>query len=149
MEQDVQEKDKLLLRFKYNVFFDLNPKVRPRRNSWLKGRAELEPCFCVAVRRRADNAAVWTGPLVHPAGGDRLHRGGDADVRLTAGEAPVRGIEVTLNDFTYTHSLELVEDMMLLISYNDVCPEYWNKFFNMRYMNIWLTPGGVITVPCR
>uniref|UniRef100_A0A673BC22 Fermitin family member 1 n=1 Tax=Sphaeramia orbicularis TaxID=375764 RepID=A0A673BC22_9TELE len=26
MEQDVQEDDKLLLRFKYNVFFDLNPK---------------------------------------------------------------------------------------------------------------------------
>nr|XP_020459246.1 fermitin family homolog 1 isoform X2 [Monopterus albus] len=26
MEQDVQEEDKLLLRFKYNVFFDLNPK---------------------------------------------------------------------------------------------------------------------------
>lgn len=28
MEQDVQHEDKLLLRFKYNVFFDLNPKVR-------------------------------------------------------------------------------------------------------------------------
>lgn len=28
MEQDFQDKDKLLLRFKYNVFFDLNPKVR-------------------------------------------------------------------------------------------------------------------------
>lgn len=28
MEQDIQHEDKLLLRFKYNVFFDLNPKVR-------------------------------------------------------------------------------------------------------------------------
>lgn len=28
MEQDIQDDDKLLLRFKYNVFFDLNPKVR-------------------------------------------------------------------------------------------------------------------------
>lgn len=28
MEQGIQENDKLLLRFKYNVFFDLNPKVR-------------------------------------------------------------------------------------------------------------------------
>lgn len=27
MEQDVQEEDKLILRFKYHVFFDLNPKV--------------------------------------------------------------------------------------------------------------------------
>lgn len=27
MEQDVQDEDKLLLRFKYHVFFDLNPKV--------------------------------------------------------------------------------------------------------------------------
>ena len=27
MEQDIQDDDKLLLRFKYNVFFDLNPKV--------------------------------------------------------------------------------------------------------------------------
>uniref|UniRef100_A0A665V6H3 Band 4.1 domain-containing protein n=1 Tax=Echeneis naucrates TaxID=173247 RepID=A0A665V6H3_ECHNA len=26
MEQDIQDEDKLLLRFKYNVFFDLNPK---------------------------------------------------------------------------------------------------------------------------
>lgn len=35
MEQDVQDEDKLLLRFKYHVFFDLNPKVgelnRPER----------------------------------------------------------------------------------------------------------------------
>lgn len=28
MEQDVQEEDQLLLRFKYYTFFDLNPKVR-------------------------------------------------------------------------------------------------------------------------
>lgn len=28
MEQDIQDEEKLLLRFKYNVFFDLNPKVR-------------------------------------------------------------------------------------------------------------------------
>lgn len=27
MEQEVQDEDKLLLRFKYHVFFDLNPKV--------------------------------------------------------------------------------------------------------------------------
>lgn len=27
MEQGIQENDKLSLRFKYNVFFDLNPKV--------------------------------------------------------------------------------------------------------------------------
>ncbi|TMS12074.1 Fermitin family-like protein 1 [Larimichthys crocea] len=27
MEQDIQDEEKLLLRFKYNVFFDLNPKV--------------------------------------------------------------------------------------------------------------------------
>lgn len=28
MEQEVLEDEKLLLRFKYNVFFDLNPKAR-------------------------------------------------------------------------------------------------------------------------
>lgn len=27
MEQDIQDEDKLRLRFKYHVFFDLNPKV--------------------------------------------------------------------------------------------------------------------------
>lgn len=31
MEQDIQDYDKLLLRFKYNVFFDINPKVRDPR----------------------------------------------------------------------------------------------------------------------
>jgi len=28
MEQGIQENDRLLLRFKYHCFFDLNPKVR-------------------------------------------------------------------------------------------------------------------------
>jgi len=31
MEQDILNEEKLLLRFKYNVFFDLNPKVRETR----------------------------------------------------------------------------------------------------------------------
>ena len=48
MEQDIQDDDKLLLRFKYNVFFDLNPKVRCRRKKdvefWLpeKGAAQSQ-----------------------------------------------------------------------------------------------------------
>lgn len=33
MEQDVQDEDKLLLRFKYHVFFDLNPKVGHQKES--------------------------------------------------------------------------------------------------------------------
>lgn len=33
MEQDVQDEDKLLLRFKYHVFFDLNPKVGDQKES--------------------------------------------------------------------------------------------------------------------
>lgn len=33
MEQDIQDEEKLLLRFKYNVFFDLNPKVRNLKKS--------------------------------------------------------------------------------------------------------------------
>lgn len=36
MEQDIQDEDKLLLRFKYNVFFDLNPKVRDPKMIHLK-----------------------------------------------------------------------------------------------------------------
>lgn len=33
MEQDIQGDEKLLLRFKYNVFFDLNPQVRDVKES--------------------------------------------------------------------------------------------------------------------
>lgn len=42
-------------------------------------------CF-VLVRRSENNPAVRTSPLVRPAGGDRLHRGGDAHVRILAGK---------------------------------------------------------------
>lgn len=60
MEQDVQDEDKLLLRFKYHVFFDLNPKVgelkEPERIlcllnplKWEQGRLELRCTVCVCV----------------------------------------------------------------------------------------------------
>lgn len=100
MEQDIQHEDRLLLRFKYNVFFDLNPKVRDsefilqeKLPGITAGQIYLEnyvngvcACFSLLVWCRQDNPAVWTGSLVHPAGGDRLHWRGNADVRFTTGE---------------------------------------------------------------
>lgn len=41
MEQDIQHEEKLLLRFKYNVFFDLNPKVRDLK----EGRRPMATLF--------------------------------------------------------------------------------------------------------
>lgn len=43
MEQDIQDYDKLLLRFKYNVFFDINPKVRDPRRTQKKENVDLKP----------------------------------------------------------------------------------------------------------
>lgn len=106
MEQDIQDDDKLLLRFKYNVFFDLNPKVRwcfplgkkskktcilcwkfpETKNEMCKREVVVCVFVCISVWCCQDNPAVRTGPVGHHAGGDRLHRWGNADVRFFTGE---------------------------------------------------------------
>lgn len=43
MEQDIQDEDKLLLRFKYHVFFDLNPKVGDQKESQRELLYSLNP----------------------------------------------------------------------------------------------------------
>lgn len=42
MEQEIQDEDKLLLRFKYNVFFDLNPKVKSILNMFSINSPKIE-----------------------------------------------------------------------------------------------------------
>lgn len=57
MEQDVQNEDKLLLRFKYHVFFDLDPKVGEQKEParlmvFTKSpeqRTRIKVCVCVCL----------------------------------------------------------------------------------------------------
>ena len=60
MEQNTQENDLILLRFKYYSFYDLNPKVKKKK----KRRNKLKNRIFLLVRRRSIESTLRTSEMV-------------------------------------------------------------------------------------
>ncbi|XP_061785168.1 fermitin family homolog 1 isoform X1 [Nerophis lumbriciformis] len=109
MEQDVQENDKLLLRFKYNIFFDLNPKYDAVRITQLyeQGRwsilleeidcTEEEMLMFASLQYHICKLTMSTEPLDH-----------SNEPEMDEVEAALSNLEVTLEG---GHTDRLLEDI--------------------------------------
>uniref|UniRef100_A0A7N8YLB8 FERM domain containing kindlin 1 n=1 Tax=Mastacembelus armatus TaxID=205130 RepID=A0A7N8YLB8_9TELE len=113
MEQDIQDEDKLLLRFKYNVFFDLNPKYDAVRITQLYEQARwsilLEEIDCTeeemlmfaSLQYHICKLTMSTEPLDH-----------SNEPEIDEVEAALSNLEVTLEG---GHTDRILTKVMILI----------------------------------
>ncbi|XP_061560858.1 fermitin family homolog 1 [Phycodurus eques] len=112
MEQDVQDNDKLLLRFKYNVFFDLNPKYDAVRITQLYEQARwsvlLEEIDCTeeemlmfaSLQYHICKLTMSSEPLDH-----------SKEQEIDEVEAALSNLEVTLEGGVSDRILEDITDI--------------------------------------
>lgn len=100
-------------------------------------------CPCVSVRWRQNNSAVWASTLVHPAGGDRLHWGGDADVCFITGELSDSEWMIDYIAVFYLHhcNFMLTQNETLFCIYNSMNVLYQHALVLGNRMNLSPLPG--------
>ncbi|XP_051909054.1 fermitin family homolog 1 [Hippocampus zosterae] len=118
MEQGVQDNDKLLLRFKYNVFFDLNPKYDAVRITQLYEQARwsilLEDIDCTeeemlmfaSLQYHICKLTVSTDPVDH-----------SNEQEIDEVEAALSNLEVTLEGGVSDRIMEDITDVPELADY--------------------------------
>ncbi|XP_075900787.1 fermitin family homolog 1 [Nelusetta ayraudi] len=136
MEQDVQHEDKLLLRFKYNVFFDLNPKYDAVRITQLyeQGRwsilleeidcTEEEMLMFASLQYHICKLTMSSEPLVH-----------SNEPEIDEVEAALSNLEVTLEG---GHTDRILEDITDIPELADSLKLFRPKRLTLRpYKEYW------------
>uniref|UniRef100_A0A7N8XG49 FERM domain containing kindlin 1 n=1 Tax=Mastacembelus armatus TaxID=205130 RepID=A0A7N8XG49_9TELE len=136
MEQDIQDEDKLLLRFKYNVFFDLNPKYDAVRITQLYEQARwsilLEEIDCTeeemlmfaSLQYHICKLTMSTEPLDH-----------SNEPEIDEVEAALSNLEVTLEG---GHTDRILEDITDVPELADFLRLFRPKRLTLRpYKEYW------------
>lgn len=136
MEQDVQHEDKLLLRFKYNVFFDLNPKYDAVRITQLYEQARwsilLEEIDCTeeemlmfaSLQYHICKLTLSSEPLEH-----------SNEPEIDEVEAALSNLEVTLEG---GHTDRILEDITDIPELADSLKLFRPKRLTLRpYKEYW------------
>lgn len=136
MEQDVQHEDKLLLRFKYNVFFDLNPKYDAVRITQLyeQGRwsilleeidcTEEEMLMFASLQYHICKLTMSSEPLEH-----------SNEPEIDEVEAALSNLEVTLEG---GHTDRILEDITDIPELADSLKLFRPKRLTLRpYKEYW------------